>query len=96
MERKELQKEYGRLWSTDELTSDFRVLSFQAPFVIVEDKKFGVKGTLMFQPMPRFYFQWQAYEDCTCDTETAAGLASRLCPVCQANAKYGSSEELPY
>ena len=54
--REELEREYGRVWDTDELTRDFDVLSFMAPFVAVRRKSDGARGALVFQHMPRFYF----------------------------------------
>jgi len=49
----------GQEWTTDELTRDFEVLGFLAPFVIVRKKDSGKKGTLMFRHLPRVYFNWK-------------------------------------
>ncbi len=57
--RQELEAEYGRVWSTDELARDFEVLGFMAPFVVVRRKSDGCKGSLMFTHLPRFYFSFQ-------------------------------------
>jgi hypothetical protein len=54
--RAALEAEHGQVWSTDELSQDFDVLGFMAPFVVVRRKADGVKGSLMFQHMPRFYY----------------------------------------
>jgi hypothetical protein len=56
--REQLEQEHGQIWSTDELCDDFRVVGFAAPFVVVERRSDGVKGSLEFQHMPRFYFNW--------------------------------------
>lgn len=56
--REALEAEYGQVWSTSELTEDFEVLGFMAPFVVVRRLADGKKGTLTFQHMPRFYFEW--------------------------------------
>lgn len=48
-----------RSWTTDELTSDFQVHGFLAPFVVVTRRADGMKGTLMFQHSPRRYFNFQ-------------------------------------
>ena len=56
--KKELQKEYGRVWTPKELQEEFEVLEFGVPFIIVRRKKDGVKGSLMFQHTPRFYFHF--------------------------------------
>lgn len=57
--REALEKERGQVWSTNELTEDFEVLGFMAPFVVVRRKKDGRKGSLTFQHSPRFYFSFQ-------------------------------------
>jgi hypothetical protein len=54
--RAALEGEHGQVWDTDELTQDFEVLGFMAPFVVVCRKADGVKGSLMFQHTPRFYY----------------------------------------
>jgi hypothetical protein len=46
---------YGKVWDTSE---DFEVRSFLAPFVAVTRKADGVRGLLMFQHSPRFYFDF--------------------------------------
>ena len=45
-------------WTTDELTRDFTVRGFQAPYVVVVRKADDVEGTLMFTHRPRWYFGW--------------------------------------
>lgn len=59
LERPDLEKQYGQVWDTRELGDDFEVLGFLAPFVIVRRKSDGVKGSLMFQHLPRFYFSFE-------------------------------------
>lgn len=54
--RKELEEKYGRMWDTDELTDEFVVEGFLAPFVTVRRKKDGASGSMQFTHMPRFYF----------------------------------------
>lgn len=56
--RAELEKDFGQVWDTQELSKDFEVLGFMAPFVVVRRKSDGVKGSLTFQHMPRFYFDF--------------------------------------
>lgn len=58
-ERKVLEEEYGQVWNTEELSRDFSVEGFMAPFVVVRRKANDKKGTLMFQARPRFYFSFQ-------------------------------------
>ena len=49
-----------RRWTTDELTRDFEVIGFAAPFVVVRRKSDGAKGSLEFTHSPRVYFGWRA------------------------------------
>lgn len=46
-------------WTTAELTEEFTVQGFMAPFVVVTRKADGKRGTLMFKHSPRVYFNWQ-------------------------------------
>lgn len=50
----------GRTWTTDELTAEFEVQGFLAPYVVVRRRADGVRGTLEFAHSPRVYFNWQA------------------------------------
>lgn len=54
-----LTAKYGTVWSTGGLTKEFIVDSFKAPYVFVTRKSDGVKGTLLFQHSPRYYFDFQ-------------------------------------
>jgi len=56
--REALEQEHGRVWDTKELGKDFDVLGFGAPFCVVRRKVDGVKGSLMFQHHPRYYFDF--------------------------------------
>jgi hypothetical protein len=58
--RETLEAQYGRVWTTTELSKDFEVLGFLAPFVVVRRRADGVKGSLEFQHQPRFYFNFEA------------------------------------
>jgi len=58
--RLDLEAKYGQVWDTDQVSQDFEVLGFMAPFVIVRRKADGMKGSLMFQHRPRFYFSFEA------------------------------------
>lgn len=49
----------GQEWNTDQLTEDFQVLGFLAPFVVVRHKATNKKGSLMFKHHPRIYFGWK-------------------------------------
>lgn len=58
--RATLEAEHGQVWNTIELSRDFDVIGFAAPFVVVKRKSDGVRGSLLFQHHPRFYFCFQA------------------------------------
>jgi hypothetical protein len=59
--REELEEVYGKggVWDTSELTRDFEVIGFMAPFCVVIKKDTGKKGSIMFQDRPRFYFEFR-------------------------------------
>ena len=57
-ERTRLESVYGKVWDTRELSSEYEVVGFLAPFVEVKRKADGVQGTLEFQHRPRFYFNF--------------------------------------
>lgn len=59
MEREELERECGQVWDTRQLQEEFSVEGFQAPFVVVRRKADGVRGSLEFQHMPRYYFSFK-------------------------------------
>jgi len=60
-DREILEKRYGKnnVWNTSELTRDFKVVGFAAPFAVVVRKSDGVEGSVKFQHRPRFYFNFQ-------------------------------------
>jgi len=58
--REQLEAENGQVWDTAQLTKDFSVRGFMAPFVVVERRADGVVGSLTFQHNPRFYWGFMA------------------------------------
>ena len=58
-ERAELEARHGQVWNTAELATDFEVLGFGAPFVVVKRKADNKLGSLLFQHQPRYYFAFQ-------------------------------------
>jgi hypothetical protein len=54
--RAELEVQHGQVWDTSELQNDFQVVGFLAPLVVVKRRSDGIKGSLMFQNDPRFYY----------------------------------------
>jgi len=59
--REALEAQYGQVWDTQQLAGDFEVIGFMAPFVVVRRRADGMKGSLEFQHMPRFYFNFQRH-----------------------------------
>lgn len=57
--RPDLEAKHGQVWDTTQLSDDFEVLGFAAPLVVVRRKSDRVRGSLMFQHNPRFYFGFQ-------------------------------------
>jgi len=57
--RKELEEQYGQVWNTTELQEDFTVSGFMAPFVVVKRKSDNKRGSLSFDHMPRFYYDFK-------------------------------------
>lgn len=60
--RASLEAAHGKVWSTFELTEDFEVVGFLAPFVVALRRSDGQKGSLEFQANPRFYFNFAPHE----------------------------------
>lgn len=52
-----------RVWTTAEMTAEFKARGFLAPFVGVRRRCDGMEGSLMFTHSPRFYFAFQASGD---------------------------------
>jgi|TARA_R110000787_G_scaffold49013_4_gene117648 hypothetical protein len=54
--RDELLEDWPQVWGPDEFRDDFQVIGFAAPLAVVRRKKDGLRGTVLFQHNPRFYF----------------------------------------
>lgn len=61
-ERSPLILKYGQVWNTEELSLEFEVKGFMAPFVVVKRKSDGKVGSMEFQHRPRFYFNFKEDE----------------------------------
>jgi hypothetical protein len=57
-DRAALEKLYGKVWSLEELSAEYVISGFMSPFVVVKRKVDGVVGSMEFQHMPRFYFNF--------------------------------------
>ena len=60
--REYMEEKHGQVWDTNELTKDFEVEAFMAPFLKVRRLSDGIVGTLTFQHSPRFYFGFKGEE----------------------------------
>lgn len=54
----DLAADRGQTWTIEQLSADFEVLGFLAPFVAVRRRSDGKVGSLEFTPSPRVYFGW--------------------------------------
>lgn len=55
--------------TTEEMLILYEVECFAAPYVSVKRRSDGVKGTMYFEHMPRFYFDFVPDEDLFRDAE---------------------------
>lgn len=58
--REALEAKYGQVWDTQELSRDFEVQGFLAPFITVVRRSDGQRGSMLFQHYPRFYWGFDA------------------------------------
>jgi hypothetical protein len=56
--RESLTAQHGRVWVTSELSADFEVRGFMAPYVVVRRRANGHIGRMEFTHDPRFYFNF--------------------------------------
>jgi hypothetical protein len=56
--RATLEAQCGQVYDTDEFKRAFVLHGFAAPFVMVTEIKTGRRGSLEFQHMPRFYYNF--------------------------------------
>jgi len=54
--REDLEEYFGEVWDTYELSERFSVTGFRAPFAVVKEKATGVRGSVLFQNAPRYFF----------------------------------------
>ena len=57
--REFLEAKHGEVWDTTELQEQFEVLGFMSPLVGVRRRCDNVRGSVLFQASPRFYFGFQ-------------------------------------
>jgi len=58
-DRATLEARHGQVWDGSEFASEYEVLGFAAPLVVVRRKADNKLGSLMFQHHPRFYFSFE-------------------------------------
>jgi len=58
--RESLEAQHGQVWDTKQLSADFSVTGFMAPYVVVRRIADGQVGSLEFTHSPRFYFNFKA------------------------------------
>ena len=51
----------GQTWTTAQLTADFEVQEYLAPYVLVRRRSDGATGSLRFTHSPRVYFGWKEH-----------------------------------
>ena len=57
--RELLENVHSQVWNTEEVSEDFEITGFMAPYVVAIRRSDGVKGTLMFQDRPRYYYDFK-------------------------------------
>jgi hypothetical protein len=58
--RQQLEQEVGQVWDHVEVAQEFEILGFRNPFAVAIRKHDKVKGSLLFQHDPRYYFGFEA------------------------------------
>ena len=59
----QLKEDFGQLWDTTAIEQEFTVQGFGGPGVCVAIRKSdGVRGSLLFNHMPRYYYGWSPVE----------------------------------
>lgn len=61
-DRSDLIAKYGQVWNLEQLSCEFHILAFSAPFVIVRRRVDECVGSVLFQHNPRWYFQFTPYD----------------------------------
>ena len=59
--REALEAQHGQVWDTAQMQDEFEAIGFMAPLIVVRRRSDGIKGSLMFQHQPRFYFGFSAH-----------------------------------
>ena len=57
----ELVNTYGKnnVWTSDQISQDFNIEGFMAPYVVGTRRADNVRGSLAFTHSPRFYFDFK-------------------------------------
>ncbi len=57
--KEELEKKHGKVYDTHDLDELYEITGFMAPFVVVKRRFDNIKGTMIFQDNPRYYFSFR-------------------------------------
>ena len=61
-ERARLEAKYGKVYDTKEVSAEFEIEGFMAPYIVCTSRRTKEKGTMEFQHDPRFYFNFRPYK----------------------------------
>ena len=53
-----LHRDFGDVWTHQEMAQEFDIVLWICPLVIVIRRSDGIKGSLLYQHQPRFYFRF--------------------------------------
>ena len=56
--RKTLEAFYGKVWTTEELKTEWLIVMFHPPLVYVKSRDDGSSGNFEYQDKPRYYFNF--------------------------------------
>lgn len=56
----ELQRKYGQVWTVEQVEAQFEIEAFCPPLACATRRADGVRGTLVYQHCPRYYWSWEA------------------------------------
>ena len=59
--REYLEAKHGQVWTTSELSEDFEASASWPPSSLFKRRSDGVKGSVMFQHHPRYYWGFEPH-----------------------------------
>ena len=94
--RAELEARHGRVWTTQELSAEFTVTGFMAPFVVVRRKADRQQGSLEFQHHPRYYFSFMKFSDLEDGVQAVERIIDHLAKIRRAKLLERWGERIPF